>query len=438
MNSVFLAQLQPTLDKIGGYVFTNSNLTTEADVTSIAKTFEAVWKMAMDGNLYTLVCSVGLLIAIFAVGFWCVKFYVSLEEGGYRPAVNEMIFPLILVLLLSNGGANMRGATLATRDLMNNINDSVNKVVSLDVDVRTAINMLATSDAVKSTLVTMFESCNAKYNINEFGGCVQNRKIAADILLKNASKNIKSSGNAVFQAKLSMWQASWQQTADTFSSLTTPQAVQQSIGLKIPKIDTPTGTAATAATSTAGPLDSSGTTSTGTPASTNMSTDQLPNVLNHSTYSNNAAIGMINSTIMSFRTAFLYVIEVMMLVTALVGPIFVALSMFPVGTKPLLAWGTSFLSLGFCKICFSLISGLSAIAFVYAGPDTDMTVVAVVLGLLAPVLSFGIASGAGIGGLNNVAYIGQNFGLNTGVGMYKPETGQGVPTTTPTTTNIQQ
>jgi uncharacterized membrane protein (DUF485 family) len=48
----------------------------------------------------------------------------------------------------------------------------------------------------------------------------------------------------------------------------------------------------------------------------------------------------------------------------------------------------SFMSLSFCKIYFSLISGLSAIAFVYAGPvNTDMTVVAVVLGLLAPVIS---------------------------------------------------
>jgi DMSO reductase anchor subunit len=121
----------------------------------------------------------------------------------------------------------------------------------------------------------------------------------------------------------------------------------------------------------------------------------------------------------------LYIIEVMLLVTALIGPIFVALSMFPVGTKPMLAWGTSFLSLGFCKICFSLISGLSAIAFVYAGPDNiDMTVVAVVLGILAPVLAFGIASGSGLNALSNVSQISQNFGINTGAAYYVPGSGQ--------------
>jgi hypothetical protein len=85
-------------------------------------------------------------------------------------------------------------------------------------------------------------------------------------------------------------------------------------------------------------------------------------------------------------------------------------------------WRISFLSLGFCKICFSMVSGLSAfaersskeIALVYTGPDdSDMLVSAIVLGLLAPAIAFSIASGAGIGALNTLA--GQGFGLNTGV-----------------------
>ncbi len=106
-----------------------------------------------------------------------------------------------------------------------------------------------------------------------------------------------------------------------------------------------------------------------------------------------------------------------MIVTALVGPIFLALSMFPVGTKPFIAWGTSFLSLGFCKICFSLVSGLSAVAMIYSGPNVDMLVVSVVLGLLAPVIAFSIASGSGIAALTQVSYSAQNFGMNNGIAI---------------------
>jgi hypothetical protein len=59
---------------------------------------------------------------------------------------------------------------------------------------------------------------------------------------------------------------------------------------------------------------------------------------------------------------------------------------------------------------------------VYAGPDQDMLVASVVLGLLAPVLSFGIASGSGLASLNSVGMISQNFGMNTGT-AYGPMPG---------------
>jgi hypothetical protein len=76
-----------------------------------------------------------------------------------------------------------------------------------------------------------------------------------------------------------------------------------------------------------------------------------------------------------------------MLVTALVDPVFLALSLFPVGSKPLLSWGVSFLTLGFCKICFSLISGLSSLAMVLSGPNNvDMLVTSLVLNLSKSVL----------------------------------------------------
>jgi hypothetical protein len=65
---------------------------------------------------------------------------------------------------------------------------------------------------------------------------------------------------------------------------------------------------------------------------------------------------------------------------------------------------------------------------VYAGPDRiDMTVVSVVLGLLAPVLSFAIASGSGINALSNVSQISQNFGINTGAAYYTPGSGSAHP-----------
>jgi hypothetical protein len=66
------------------------------------------------------------------------------------------------------------------------------------------------------------------------------------------------------------------------------------------------------------------------------------------------------------------------------------------------------------------------IAFVYAGPENiDATTVAVVLGLLSPVLAFSIASGSGINALSTIGQTAQTGGLKIGVGYYAPSSGNG-------------
>jgi hypothetical protein len=77
------------------------------------------------------------------------------------------------------------------------------------------------------------------------------------------------------------------------------------------------------------------------------------------------------------------------------------------------------MTISFCKICYTLISGLLAITMVYAGPEgSDMTISSVVLGLLSPVLSFVIASNSGFSALSTVTHTAQSFGLNAGMSSY--------------------
>jgi hypothetical protein len=61
-------------------------------------------------------------------------------------------------------------------------------------------------------------------------------------------------------------------------------------------------------------------------------------------------------------------------------------------------------------------------AMVLSGPDNiDMLVSSIVLGLLAPVLAFSIASGSGIQALSSLSYSSQPFGIGSGITPYNPE-----------------
>jgi hypothetical protein len=62
-----------------------------------------------------------------------------------------------------------------------------------------------------------------------------------------------------------------------------------------------------------------------------------------------------------------------------------------------------------------------------------MLMALIVLGLLAPVLAFSIASGSGLSALNSIGYTSQSFGINTGISMFNPSTGQGIDNPNPVT-----
>jgi hypothetical protein len=368
-------------------------LSPNPDPDTIPKALQTLWVIAMKGNMYRLVCLLGLFIGVVGVGFWCVKFYKTLEEGGIRPAMNDLILPLLLVILLSNGGEKLRDLTIYTRDMMSNINYNMNKVVDNEVSLQSAIRMISSADTVIAMVDNLYNECKKEVDISKFNTCVQKRQQDANSMIdvfggKWPTGKMQEGNGAKWQEYKRKWIAFEKNYASNrfkVKDLVTAQS----------------GTTDTLDISSVSLYD-------------DQSTDQLRRV------------------ILSLRGAFLYMVEVMMLVTGLIGPVFVALSIFPFGHKPFLSWGISFLSLGFCKICFTLISGLSAIAMVYSGPDNvDMLVAAIVLGLLAPVLSFSIASGSGFSALSTISYSAQGFKINTGISSYNPSTGQGNPTVAP-------
>jgi hypothetical protein len=356
---------------------------------------QQLWLVAMNGNLYKLVTSIGILIAVFAVGFWCVKFYQSIEEGGLRPAFKEMIYPAILIVLLSNGGGNMRNVTLASRDIMNNVNSSVNSVIDADVSIRSASQALSDNFVSQSIIGGLYRQCMASADLNKIKDCADATRIQINAITGGAAPALQVSSNEKYQEQLAKFTQKMKERNESRYKQVVAETIRRN------EVN-----------------------NTNTPIPTNPALgkpDSTISVLDPSYFENDQALEGITKTIMSFRVAFIYVVEIMMIITGLIGPIFLGLSLFPVGTKPLIAWGISFLSLGFCKTCYTLISGLSSIAFVYAGPDNiDATTVAVVLGILSPVLAFSIASGSGINALNAISQPAQSGGLKIGLGYYNP------------------
>jgi hypothetical protein len=410
-----------------------------ASTAAIPKALDEMWNIAMRGNMYRLTCSFGLLIAVIGVGFWCLKFYKALQEGTLQPAVNEMVFPLIIVIMLSNGGNNMRNVTMTVRDILNGVNRSANTVIDADVSIRTALSVLTQGNAALAKISILLDSCDNIKPDDDYNRCMNQQSAVANLIINETTKNWPTDASGGTTNRNPSWRKAI--VARRAYLLSAPAQKKRDMeevrraattsNSQPPVTTTPTPVPSVP-TATSPPPSSPSPSPTPSPPTTIPVTGGEGGSLPVFTLNQDADLSGFEHIISSFAASYLYIVEVMMLITGLVGPVFLGLSMFPVATKPVIAWGVSFLSLGFCKICFTLISGLSAIAMVYAGPDQDMLVASVVLGLLAPVLSFGIASGSGLASLNSVGMISQNFGMNTGT-AYGPMPGipSGLPVKPP-------
>jgi hypothetical protein len=124
--SIFLAQSvipggadpNSSIDNIVGIFTKKPNI----DPTSIPGALDELWKVSMDGVMYQITCALGVTIGVIAVAFWCTKFYQTLRSGETNMVVNDLVWPVILLVMLSNGGKYMSDSTSGMRDMMNGVN----------------------------------------------------------------------------------------------------------------------------------------------------------------------------------------------------------------------------------------------------------------------------------------------------------------------------
>jgi hypothetical protein len=111
-----------------------------------------LWTIAMNGSMYRTASFSGMLIAAFAVGFWCLKMYRISTVEDLRASLKEVVLPLMLVILLFNNGKNMKDLTLATKNAMNSSNVSQNIVADEEVSLRLATDKLMNSYLEAATI----------------------------------------------------------------------------------------------------------------------------------------------------------------------------------------------------------------------------------------------------------------------------------------------
>ena len=286
-------------------------------------------------NLYSHLCYVGLVFASGLLIFYAIKQFKELKDGNFEQYFLGLFSPLLVVILLSNNGFLLADITYDLRSFINEINLGV-----LDSTV---------------------EGVNLDEAYREF-----REKVAFEALAPNLNSQCQ---NLTGQELTECFSA-----ALTQASSLNPQSQQQNVVNANPW-------------SVLGVPDE---------AEENASTQLVdPNYYNRAMYTTmgeNTAFIILNS----FQSGYQQLLEGSLLITGLIGPVAVGGSLLFNGASTyLLAWLTGFFSIGFAKLAFNIVAGLSAVAATIAGP-TDPLPLATITGFFAPALSAALAAGGGL------------------------------------------
>lgn len=363
MVNLWIAQIPDPFNTNDGGFSANAGVSVSEAVSTA---LETVWQQALTGTLYQTINNVGVLIAVFCIGFWCFNLYRQMEEGGLRPAATELIFPILVIVMLSNGGANLSQFTLGMKNLINNVNQDVIQSVGTGVDLQRSLSTLANYSSAQTLISKLRAQCDGITNNEKLQQCLQENKEIAEAALQRYRANSEPRGNL-------------------FSDL--QRNIQE-------LFNDPAG-------------------AIGNAAAGSFRTALSPIMM------------AIEAVMVAFQGAFQYAIEVSMILTALMGPIAVGASFLPIGAKPIYAWLTAFWSLGICKMSLNVITGLVATAVIQAGTANDTLGNAIAIGLLSPILALGLSAGGGMAIFNGIlaaASFISSTGVNLGVSLYTTPT----------------
>jgi hypothetical protein len=300
-------------------------------------------------SIYGQIANLAETFAVGALVLFMMRFvYAAVHEGDYSEPLRMLIWPLIVVLLLSNDGQFLAQSSRAFRDVLNETAAGVLTVSALNVSLEEAVRGAMAKGVIGVEISAQIQQCQA--------------------LIGESQVECLQAAYEQVSATMEAFKDNWLVTAaGTAASVVFPWLDQALGGIE-------------------GALEAYNT--------SGGSVGQiLPGFFGG--FVGTTTRALIHAFLMAFQWGFVNLVQISMLLTALVGPIAVAASLLPFGGKPIFAWLTGFFALGFVQIMYNIIVGLAAVVIMNAN-TFDTNGYLVLIALLAPALAIALASGGGL------------------------------------------
>lgn len=314
----------------------------EQQALVIAGNWDQLWKDVINplSGLYLAMTRIGVLFAVASLMLWgihIVKDYVDHQSTQF---LHELIWPLIVILFLAKGGVMLSIVTLDVRGYINQVNQTILSTASARIDLQEAFQKAKNHGAARAEIGSLIVQCQALTGDKQIE-CLEEASVQSEAILD--TYNLEGSGitNLLNRIRTAIAEGRTRTSEITGSE-------SQSIGTSF--FGALTGAFITA---------------------------------------------QARASLISWQVAFQQLLECSLLLTALIGPLAMGLSLLPVSSKAVYAWLTAMFSVGMAKLYFNIIAGLAATTIVSADAGDPMWFLQFVA-IQAPILSATLAAGGGM------------------------------------------
>lgn len=319
------------------------------------------WDSVFHSTLYTAINELAITFAVGSLIFYIVQLFRNMAFEEVSEHLVELAWPMIVIAMLANNAYLTANATLAMREVINKTSTEILSTTLLQVKMEDAIHNAVLRKAIGGQITAQISQCEG--------------------LVGEPQKECLLNANAQVQQTI----RDFQQNTGIPGSFVTMGAAVEDAFMNNPLVQGTVGAA-----QSAGGAVSNGNVLGAAPAAVAGF---------FGGYLNSTIESVISTILLAFQWAFANILQISMLLTGLIGPLAVAGSLLPFGTKSIYTWVIGFFSLGMAQISYNIIVGVCAVVIVNAD-ITDVDGFLVIVGLLGPALAMAIATGGGISVFN--------------------------------------
>ncbi|MCT7996217.1 hypothetical protein [Laspinema olomoucense] len=126
----------------------------------ISAAMDQLWMDVIGGGLYVSIANLGILFAVGTLMIWVVQTFGALLYQEDWRGFDQIIWPIVIVILLSNQAAVLSTTTLQLRSILNGVNQSLLEQTSASIRLSEAYQQVMEESAAEDAVRAILSQCS--------------------------------------------------------------------------------------------------------------------------------------------------------------------------------------------------------------------------------------------------------------------------------------